>query len=61
MKTNYITPAVASIRIVAEKEMAEQSGLSGNNQIGDGNQLSKEIDFFEEEKPVHKDIWGDEE
>ena len=46
MKTKYIAPAVESVNMEAEKMLAE-SGLTGNNQLGDGEQLSKEQDFFD--------------
>ena len=34
--------------------MAGQSGLSGNNQEGDGNQLSKEQEFFDVDSVLNK-------
>ena len=75
MKTNYITPAVTSIRMVAEQTMVD---LSYGNQEGDGEQRAKmtpfddidepEVaeapDYFEEATKLHvsfKDIWADEE
>lgn len=73
MKTKYITPAVISIRMVAEQTILD---LSYGNQEGDGTQLSKMTPFvepeergdvadeyFERSTKLHvefKDIWADE-
>lgn len=54
MKTIYIAPAVESVKIEVEQVMAGQSGLSGNNQEGDGNQLSKEQEFFDVDSVLNK-------
>lgn len=54
MKTIYIAPAVESVKIEVEQVMAGQSGLSGNNQEGDGNQLSKEQEFFDVDSALNK-------
>lgn len=51
MKTKYIAPAVESVNMEAEKMLAE-SGLTGNNQLGDGEQLSKEQDFFDDKAVI---------
>lgn len=55
MKTKYIAPAVESVNMEAEKMLAE-SGLTGNNQLGDGEQLSKEQDFFDADSLLNKYI-----
>jgi len=74
MKTKYITPAVISIRMVAEQTILD---LSYGNQEGDGTQLSKMTpfvepeetdateapDYFEEATKLHvqfRDIWAEE-
>lgn len=55
MKTNYIAPAVESLKLEAKLIMAGQSNLSGNNQEGDGEQLSKEQhDFFDVDSEFNK-------
>ena len=54
MKTIYIAPAVESVKIEVEQVMAGHSGLSGNNQEGDGNQLSKEQEFFDVDSVLNK-------
>lgn len=46
MKTKYITPAVTSIRMVAEQTLLD---LSYGDQEGDGTQLSKMTPFVEPE------------
>ena len=48
MKTNYITPAVTSIRMVAEQTMVD---LSYGNQEGDGEQLAKMTPFEDIDEP----------
>lgn len=72
MKTDYITPAIAIIRMAAERIMLD---LSYGNQEGDGTQLSKmtpfddtieeqeEQDYFEGStklKVQFHDIWAEE-
>lgn len=47
MKTKYITPAVTSIRMVAEQTLLD---LSYGDQEGDGTQLSKMTPFVEPEE-----------
>ena len=54
MKAIYIAPAVECVKMEAEQVMAGQSGLSGNNQEGDGNQLSKEQEFFDVDSVLNK-------
>lgn len=62
MKQNYIAPAVESIKVIPDQMMAGQSELSGNNQEGEGPQLSKEQEYTDEVPlPDGKDIWSDEE
>lgn len=69
MKTNYIAPAVESLKLEAKLIMAGQSNLSGNNQEGDGEQLSKEQhDFFDVDSVLNKyvpnvfsDVYSEEE
>ena len=51
MKTKYIAPAVESVNLEVEKMLAE-SGLTGHNQLGDGEQLSKEQDFFDDKAMI---------
>ena len=51
MKTKYITPAVISIRMVAEQTILD---LSYGNQEGDGTQLSKEQNFFDVDSVLNK-------
>ena len=51
MKTKYMAPAVGSVNMEAEKMLAE-SDLTGNNQLGDGEQLSKEQDFFDDKAMI---------
>ena len=61
-KRIYIAPAAVSFNMIAEQMMAGQSELSGNNQEGEGPQLSKEQNYFEEETlPEKENIWDDEE
>ncbi len=55
MKTNYIAPAVESLKLETKLIMAGQSNLGGNNQEGDGEQLSKEQhDFFDVDSVLNK-------
>lgn len=61
MKRNYIAPVVESVKIMTGQVMAGQSGVSGNNQEGDGPQLSKEHDYFEQPQPEKNGLWDDEE
>ncbi|MBR2231430.1 MAG: hypothetical protein IJ891_03585 [Prevotella sp.] len=51
MKTKYITPAVTSMRMVAEQTILD---LSYGNQEGDGTQLSKEQNFFDVDSVLNK-------
>lgn len=73
MKTDYIAPAIAIIRMAAEQIMVD---LSYGDELGDGTQLSKMTPFvepeergdvadeyFERSAKLHvefKDIWADE-
>lgn len=54
MKAIYIAPAVECVKMETEQVMAGLSGLSGNNQEGDGNQLSKEQNFFDVDSVLNK-------
>ncbi len=55
MKTNYIAPAVVSLKLETKLIMAGQSNLGGNNQEGDGEQLSKEQhDLFDVDSVLNK-------
>ena len=56
MKTKYMAPAVEFLKMEVEQVMAGQSGLTGNNQLGDGEQLSKEQDFFDDKAMIDQYI-----
>lgn len=49
MKTKYITPAVSVMCMAVEKRLLD---LSYGNQEGDGEQLSKEQDFFDDKAVI---------
>ena len=49
MKTKYITPAVSVMSMAVEKRLLD---LSYGNQEGDGEQLSKEQDFFDDKAVI---------
>lgn len=53
MKSIYKAPSIETVKMETEQMMAE-SGLSGNNQEGDGTQLSKEQDFFDTDSLLNK-------
>ncbi len=49
MKTKYITPAVSVMSMAVERRLLD---LSYGNQEGDGEQLSKEQDFFDDKAVI---------
>lgn len=51
MKTDYIVPTITIMHMAAEQIMVE---LSYGDQEGDGNQLSKEHEFFDVDSVLNK-------
>jgi hypothetical protein len=49
MKTKYITPAVSVMSMAVERRLLD---LSYGNQEGDGEQLSKDQDFFDDKAVI---------